>query len=148
MITLLKVIVSYLAAGVTAAVLACFAATQFTLAGLSNFGMDVSIADRISATVHDVIGMGPPYMAVIGVGFLIAFAFTALLLRWAPGSRGLWFSVSGAVAIVAAILIIKYFLGGTIIGAARSPLGLACQGLAGAAGGWLFAQILPRRNLT
>ncbi len=146
MLTLIRIVASYLAAVVTAAVLACIANTQFTLAGLVNFGMAVSISDRFSATVHDVIGMGPPYMIIIGVGFLIAFCFTAILMRWVSGSRAAWFSAAGAAAIVAALLIIKFYLGGTVVGGARTLLGLTVQGLAGAAGGWMFARLLPRRE--
>ena len=143
---LVRVVASYVAAIVAAAVLACIVNTQFTLAGLASFGMEVSLSDRLSATVHDVLGMGPPYMVVLAVGFVIAFVFTAILLRWVPGSRTVWFSAAGAVAVVAAILIIKYNLGGTVVGAARTPLGLGGQALAGAAGGWLFARLLPGRD--
>ena len=145
-ITVLRVLVSYAAAIVTAAVLACAAATQFMLAGLGNFGMQVTLSDRWSATLHDIVGMGPPYMMFLSVGFLIAFTVTAILLRWVPGSRSAWYSAAGAVAIVAILMMIKYSLGGTVVGAARTLFGLAVQALAGGAGGWLFARLLPRKK--
>jgi hypothetical protein len=142
----LKIIGAFLAAIVTADVLACIGSTQFVLAGLTNMGMDVSIAVRFSATIHDVVGMAPPYAVVIAVAFLLAFAFSALLLRWIPGSRVLWYSASGTVAIIAALLIVEFQLGGMLVGGARTPMGLAVQGLAGGLGGWVFARLLPRRG--
>lgn len=142
----LRIPVAYLAAVAVAAVLGCAGSTQFTLAGLSGFGIEVPLADRLSATVHDVVGMGPLYALIAAVAFLPAFAIAATLLRWVPGPRPFWFAVAGGAAIVAAILIIRYSVGGTIIGGARTPLGLLVQALACGAAGWLFARVLAWRR--
>ena len=138
----LKIPGAYLAAVVAAAVLGCIASTQFMLAGLVGFGMEVPLADRLSATVHDVIGMGPLYALIAAVAFLPAFGIAAVLLRWVPGPRPFWFAVAGAASVVAAILIIKLVAGGTIIGGARTPPGLLAQALVGGIAGWLFARIV------
>ena len=144
----MRVAAAYVAAGVVAAVLGCIASTQFTLAGLVGFGMEVPVADWLYATLHDVIGMGPLYMTIAAVAFLPAFGIATGLLRWVPGARGFWFAVAGAASIVTAILIIKFTAGGTVIGGARTPPGLLAQALAGGAAGWLFARILAWKPLT
>ena len=100
------------------------------------------LADRLSATVHDIIGMGPLYALIAAVAFLPAFVLATVLLRWVPGPRPFWFAVAGGAAIVTAILVIRYFVGGTIIGGARMPLGLLGQALACGVAGWLFARVM------
>lgn len=142
----IKVAVGYLAAVPTAAVLGCIASTQFMLAGLVGFGMEVPFADRVAATVHDVIGMGPTYGVIIAVALLPAFGIAAVLLRWVPGPGSFWFAVAGAAAIVVAILVVKFAVGGTVIGGGRTPLGLFTQGLAGGVAGWVFASVIGWRR--
>ena len=137
---------AYAAAVATAAVLGCIASTQFVLAGLVGFGLEVSPADWLAATVHDVVGMGPLYAQIAAVAFVPAFGIAAILLRWVPGARSFWFAVAGAAAIVVAILIIRFFVGGTVIGGARTFLGLAAQALACGVAGWLFALLADRKR--
>ncbi len=144
----LKVPVAYLAAIAAAAVLGCIASTQFVLAGLAGFGMEVSFVDRLSTTVHDVIGMGPLYALIAAVAFLPAFGIAAVLMRWVPGSRPFWFAVAGAASILTAILVIRFVVGGTVIGGARTAPGLLVQALAGGVAGWLFARIVAWRGRT
>ena len=138
----LRVPAAYVAAVAAAAVLGCAGSTQFVLAGLSGFGIEVPLTDRLSATVHDIVGMGPFYALIAAVAFLPAFVIAATLLRWLPGPRPFWFAAAGAAAIVTAILIIRYVTGGTVIGGARTPLGLLVQALACGAAGWLFARVM------
>ncbi len=143
---LLRIPVAYAVAVAVAAVLGCAGSTQSVLAGLQGLGIDVPLADRLSATVHDIVGMGPLYALIAAVAFLPAFAIAATLLRWVPGPRPFWFAVAGGAAIVSAILIIRYVVGGTVIGGARSASGLLVQALACAVAGWLFARLLDWRH--
>ncbi|MDE0367003.1 MAG: hypothetical protein OXP09_15715 [Gammaproteobacteria bacterium] len=138
----LRIPAAYVVAVAAAAVLGCAASTQITLNGLSGFGIDVPLTDRLSATVHDIAGMGPFYAQIAAVAFLPAFAIAAFLLRWVPGPRPFWFAVAAGGAIVTAILIVRYFVGGTVIGGARTPFGLLTQALACGAAGWLFARVM------
>ena len=138
----LRIPAAYLAAVAAAAVLGCAASTQFMLSGLSGFGIEVALAVRLSATAHDIVGMGPLYALIAAVAFLPAFVLAAALLRWVPGPPPFWFAVAGGAAIVTAILLIRYAAGGTVIGGARTPLGLLAQALACGMAGWLFARVM------
>jgi len=126
-------------------VLGCAGSAQFMLAGLAQLGIEMSLAQRLSTTFSDIVGMGPTYTIIAAVAFLPAFGIAAVLMRWVPGPRPFWFAVAGGAAIVTAILIIRQVTdGATIIGGARTPLGLVVQAGAGAAAGCLFGWILRR----
>ena len=142
----LKMLAAYLAAIATATVLGCIGSTQFTLAGLANLGIEVPPGDWVAATLHDVLGMGPLYAQIAVVAFVPAFSIAALLLRWVPGPRPFWYAVAGAASIVAAILIVRAIVGGTVIGGARTLPGLLVQALAGAVAGWCFARLSAGRR--
>ena len=83
----LSVPAAYLAAILAASVLGCAASTQFTLAGLRSFGIDVPWTDWLAATLHDIVGMGPTYALVVAVAYLPGFLIAAFLLRWVPGPK-------------------------------------------------------------
>ena len=142
----LRVPTAYAASVAVAAVLGCAASTQFMFAGLAGFGFEVPLADRLSATLHDIAGMGPFYSLVVAVAFPPAFAVAGLLLRWVPGPRPFWYAVAAGAAIVTAILIIRYIGGGTPFGGARTPFGLLTQALACGAAGWLYGRMLAWRR--
>ena len=142
----LRLPASYVVAVLIVSVLGCAASTQFTLAGLVGFGIEVPWVDWLAATAHDVVGMGQTYALVAAVAFLPGFGIAAILLRWVPGPRPFWFAVAGGAAIVTAILLLRYLGGGTIFGGARTPLGLFAQALAGGVAGWLFAQLMSWRR--
>ncbi len=144
----LRIPFAYLAAVGAATILGCAASTQVVLSGLPGFGIEVPLADRLSATVHDIVGMGPTYVLIAATAFLPAFAIAAFLLRWVPGPRPFWFAIAGAAAIVTAIMVIRHFVGGTVIGGARTPIGLLGQALACGVAGWLFARLSAWRAAT
>ena len=67
---------AFLLAVATATVIGCVSATQFVISALGDIGISVSLADRLSTTLHDVFGMGQllyiVYGAALLAGFLIA----------------------------------------------------------------------------
>jgi hypothetical protein len=133
-------LLAFIAAVLTTAVLGAVASTQFVLAALAAVGAAIPLADRLSMTLQDVVGMLPLYGAVVAVGFVVAFPVAARVIRVLPQARLLGYALAGAVAVVASILVLAQLFGLTPIAGARSMLGLAVQGLAGAAGGAVFAR--------
>ena len=134
-------LLAFLAAVLAAEVLAAAAASQFVLHNLATLGVDVSFADRITTTAHDVVGMLPSYGPIIGAAFLVALPIAGFIASRTGMTRSLLFTIAGGVAILAALLIMRKVFEITPIAAARSATGLATQVLAGAIAGYLFARL-------
>ena len=137
----LRRIVALVAAIVATAVLGSLASTHFVLFGLTDLGVHIGFTDRLYAYGHDVAGMAPLFSGLVAVGFLIAFPVAALVVRFLPKLRTLGYAAAGAAAILAILLGMETTLATMPIAGARTTLGLVAQGVAGAIGGLVFAQI-------
>ena len=135
-----------LGVAVTAAI-GAVASTHFVLASLADLNVQVPIGKRLFAYGHDLIGMVPTLAVVVAVGFAIAFPVAAAAGRFLPRWRAIAYPLAGAVAIVAALLLMNAVLGMMPLAGARGPLGLVAQGMAGAAGGYVFGAV-SRRSRT
>lgn len=142
----LRRIVAYFAAVATTAVLGCIASTHFVLRGLTELGVSIDFGKRLHAIGHDVLGMGPLLGVLVAFCFLIAYPVAALVVRFLPRLRTAGYSAAGAVAILVALYAMEAALATMPIAGARTPMGLAAQGVAGAAGGLVFALLSSRRR--
>lgn len=136
-----KIVLGFVLAVIVATVLGAIAHTQFVLAGLTDLGVAVPFGERMSMTLHDILGLGPLYGGIVGLGFLVAMAAGALVFRLAGIQRTLIYAVAGAVAIAAALTTMGMVYDITPIAGARSMAGFAAQMIAGALGGLTFARI-------
>ncbi len=134
----------FLASVVVAYGLATITATQSVIARLAGMGVDVTFADRVSMTLHDLAGMAGMFLPIIAFGFLLAFLVTALLCRWLGAWRAVLYPLAGGVALICIHLALNHAFQITPIAIARSHLGLLIQGLAGAAGGYAYVALLQR----
>ncbi len=141
--TLAMYVAAFLLAVITTGLAASVFSTQFVLAGLESTGVDVPLAERVRMTVLD-LRILILYSMLIAAFFLPAFLVAGLCAGRLPGSRRAWFAPAGASAIVIGLKLMEYSLGGMMVAGARSPAGLVFQGLAGALGGWCFAQLTTR----
>lgn len=139
---MIRVLKAFFPAVIVAYVLGCLLATQVVLGNLGEMGVEVSMATRLQASLHDLLGM-TAYLLLILVAFVLAMPIAAGLVRMhaVPGTRVFWFTLAGFVALVALHLIMRQVLGLYPVAAAREWSGLLLQGLAGAAGGFLFSAI-------
>ena len=144
--TWLRRIVAYFAAVGATAVLGCIASTHFVLRGLTELGVSIGFGEWLSTIGHDVLGMGPMLGILVAVCFLIAFPVAALIVRFLPNLRTVGYVAAGGVAILVALYSMEAALATVPIAGARTPLGLAAQGVAGAAGGFVFALLSRRRS--
>lgn len=140
--SLIGTIIAFAVSVAVAVVVAAGLSTQFVLAELAALGATITMEQRISTTIHDIIGMAGLYGAIIAVGFLIAFLVAGFMAR-RTGSRAIVFAVAGATSIAVAIGTMMYLFEATPIAAARTPLGFGSQILAGAIGGWIFTLMTP-----
>lgn len=127
--------------------LAILCQTQMVLATLGSLGVNISLADRLAASWHDLIGMAGGYLPVVMIALLVGFAIAAVLLRWLAWPAWLGFALGGGLAILATLQMMSAAFGGIApIAGARGTLGLLLQGLAGAAGGVVFAWLARFSN--
>mgnify|MGYP001068334362 FL=1 len=112
--------------------------SQVNLASIIELGMVVDISVRIDAALHDLTHMYDIYLPVVVVALLIAFSVATGIIKFVPDLRLFGYVLAGFVGLVAIHVIAKMVLGMTGIAATRSLAGLLLQGVAGAAGGWMF----------
>jgi len=137
----LRFLAAFSAGGISAYILGTALNTQFVLAG---HNVPVSFGDRLNMTMFDISNM-LLYLAMILVGFLIAFGIAALLKRQLPKLSAAAYPIAGAAAL-GVILGAMYLTFQTVpISGARSTFGFLSQMLAGGVGGWVFARILDRK---
>ena len=137
---MIRVLSGFFPAVIVAYVIGSLLATQVVLANLASMGVDISLATRLDASLHDLLGMSTSYLLLILVAFIIALPVAAGLSKWL-GARALWFTLAGFVALVMLHVIMRQVLGVWPIAAAREWPGLLMQGGAGAVGGFLYSYI-------
>lgn len=120
---------------------AATAATHSVLTSLASLGVQVTLSQRLEATGHDLAGMAPSFLPLLGVGLLIAFLVTAAITRFVTSWRTPLYMLAGATAIITVHVALKVTLDITPVAAARTMPGLFVQALSGAAGGLVFARL-------
>lgn len=143
---ILKLVLAFVAAVIATTILGAAFHTQFVIGRLTDMGIAVSFADRMSTTLHDIAGMAPLFGMVIAIGFLVAFLAGALVYRFAGVQRDLIYVVAGAVAIAVALSAMAMVYNITPIAGARSWAGFVAQMAAGALGGYVFALVSRMRT--
>lgn len=132
-----KLFITFSLSVVVAYTLASLAHTQQVLSGLLQLGVLIPLADRIEMMAGDWIGLYL-YLAVITIGFLIAFGCMALIRRVLPTPARVTYAVGGALAMLVILWSMRELASLTPIAGARGVLGMSLQCLAGAAGGAVF----------
>lgn len=131
---------TFFAAVLATYVVATVLASNSALSSISALGLPIRFGQRISVIAHDLAGMATSLLPLIVIGFLVAFLVTALLTRWWPNIRVVLYVISGALAVIGIHTALNLAFDITPVAAARTTGGLLMQGVAGAAGGYLFAR--------
>lgn len=141
-----RILLAYLISLVVVTVLGSAASTYFVLERLAALGVEISTDLRVATILRDIVGIAPLYGLITGIGLAIAFAAAAGVNRLVPGHRIVVFIVAGAAGVVTTWLVgEQFFWHVQPVGGARSVLGMAAQGGAGAVAGLAFAMFVPRR---
>ena len=127
--------------------LASIVGTQIILADIMSFGLDVSYPDRVSATIHDIIGLSPTLSILTGAAFLVAFLVAALCSRFLGGNRTYWYMAAGFTSIPVTLILVKALMGGTLFAAARGGFGMLLIAVCGLVGGWIFARLTQSEDI-
>ena len=131
----------FLIATICAFVLASLFHSQFVMAELTAVGINISLTDRLSMSLDDLIGLYPTYGVVIAISLLLAFSLTTLLLKRFTIPFSLLYFIGGGLSVTTALLVMHPLLDITLIAGARSTFGFIFQALAGAMGGWVFSHL-------
>ncbi|MGC6475890.1 MAG: hypothetical protein ACON41_04565 [Parvibaculales bacterium] len=124
-------------------ILAATVATHFVLNELTKLGVEVALQTRLSTTFYDILGMAPTLTPIFGIGLLIAFAVTGLVIRKLPAAQkrpSLAYAIAGFVSVMTALLAMEAVFGLWPIPAARSLSGLLALSVCGAIAGYIFAR--------
>ncbi|MBT8078135.1 MAG: hypothetical protein KJO31_06130 [Gammaproteobacteria bacterium] len=140
---MIRRILTFLGAALVTYVLAALLASNSALDSIVALGLPISLGQRLSANVHDLLGMATSFLPLVVIALLIAFLVASLAARRLPGLRLPLFALAGAVAIVGIHVTLKLTFDITPIAAARTAGGLLMQGAAGAVGAYLFARLQP-----
>lgn len=145
--TVVRILLGFLAAVAAAFVLASAFHTHMVIDALGAAGAVVSLDRRLSMTVNDLAGLAPQFGAVVAIALAVGFLVAAGLRRVLKPLAPLAYPLAGAAAIgVALTAMSAAFDGITPIAGARTMLGFALQCLAGAVGGLVFSAIAVRRG--
>jgi hypothetical protein len=136
----LKLATALLVSAAVTSLLASIFSTQFVVAGLQTINVDIPVSTRLSMTAAD-FGILTVLLPAVLACFLIAFLVAGFCAARLGGSRSSWFTAAGATSLVAELMIMQGVFGVMPVSGARSMAGLLTQGIAGAAGGYLFARL-------
>jgi hypothetical protein len=129
---------AFLTAALTTYFLAAVAATQSVMNRLADMGVEVPFNDRMATTFADLAGMFGTFMPLLLIALALGFVIAALISRFRPGWKSFGYPLAGFAAVITMHLLMHAVLEITPVAATRSVAGLLVQGLAGAAGGWVF----------
>ena len=142
--TILRLILAYLAAVLVMAALGVIAQSLFVLAGLGEVGARIPLSAALGMMADDLLGLGPIYAVIIAIGFVIALPAAALAGRVLPLPRAVVFGAAGLVCIAVMLTLMKdVFFGVQLIAGARSLPGFWAQAVMGALAGLAFAALTP-----
>lgn len=141
-----QVVLAFAIAVLATTVLGTMTQTQFNLAALQALGTPIPLGARATATGHDLLHFTPSLGPIVAGGFLVAFIVSGLLARWRPAARVALHALAGFAAVVTAMVLMNHLFGITAVAAVRGLFGLLALGACGAAGGWVFARLVRRRE--
>ena len=127
--------------------------TLSNLFWLISVGMPVSIGIFFSTYFENLISMNLsgaiPLIALVAIGFLIAYSVARIILIWIRVSRSYAYALAGAVAILAIVLLMPLaFYNLDILAGGRSTLGKSILTLFGLISGYFFGASLDKQRAT
>ena len=132
----------------------CLVILQETMSNifwLISVDMPVSLGVFISTYLNNLFAMNlsgaVPMIALIAIGFLIAYLVTRIILIWINVPRSYAYAVAGAVAILAIVLLMPLaFYNLDILAGGRSVLGKSILTFFGLLSGYYFGKTLDRQR--
>ena len=132
----------------------CLVILQETMSNifwLISVDMPVSLGVFISTYLNNLFAMNlsgaVPMIALIAIGFLIAYLVTRIILIWINVPRSYAYAVAGAVAILAIVLLMPLaFYNLDILAGGRSVLGKSILTFFGLLSGYYYGKTLDKQR--
>lgn len=126
-------------------ILASLCHSQFVLYELSALNITIDPMTRLHSSVNDMLGLLPGYGPIILVSLGLGLAIIHGIKIKSGWSSQWLYPVAGALGLFVAHQAMYPIFNITLIAGARSTLGLLCQCLAGAFGGWVFGYLSQKK---
>ncbi|HWV09024.1 MAG TPA: hypothetical protein VN156_05750 [Pseudomonas sp.] len=134
-----RALLHFLFAVLLATAVGTIAQTQFNLAAIQAIGAPIPLDVRLQTTALDLLGFSPTFGALVLVGFLFAIPAAAWSSRGLPALRWLVFALTGALTVLAALMLANALAPmPTLIGANRTLLGTLALMASGSAGALFY----------
>ena len=112
---------------------------------LSTLNISIGFEVFINSLLHDWLNFSPLLFIVYGIGFLIAFIVSKLLLTLINWKKELVYGLSGAFAVATILYLSVALLFETqVIAGNRYTLGWVFHVVFGFIGGYIFASLLKK----
>lgn len=133
----------------------CLVILQETMSNifwLISVDMPVSIGIFMTTYFNNLFAMNLsgaiPLVALVAIGFLVAYLVTKIILRWVNISKSYAYALAGAVAILAIVLLMPLaFYNLDILAGGRSILGKSILTFFGLISGYYFGKSLEKQEI-
>ena len=133
----------------------CLVILQETMSNifwLISVDMPVSLGIFMTTYFNNLFAMNLsgaiPLVALVAIGFLVAYLVTKIILRWVNISKSYAYAVAGAVAILAIVLLMPLaFYNLDILAGGRSILGKSILTFFGLISGYYFGKSLEKQEI-
>ncbi len=139
----MRAVLGFVLAVIVLAVLGSISHAVMNQGDLAAIGAEFPIGDRISWAMHDIVGMGPIFGAIMSVGLLIAFIVAGIVSGFVTPLRTIVYVVAGAAAVIGTLMVLPFvFPGGvTAISSTRELDGTIGLAIAGALAGLTYVMV-------
>jgi len=133
----------------------CLVILQETMSNifwLISVDMPVSLGIFMTTYFNNLFAMNLsgaiPLVALVAIGFLVAYLVTKIILRWVNISKSYAYALAGAVAILAIVLLMPLaFYNLDILAGGRSILGKSILTVFGLLSGYYFGKSLEKQEV-
>ena len=133
----------------------CLVILQETMSNifwLISVDMPVSLGIFMTTYFNNLFAMNLsgaiPLVALVAIGFLVAYLVTKIILRWINISKSYAYALAGAVAILAIVLLMPLaFYNLDILAGGRSILGKSILTFFGLISGYYFGKSLEKQEI-
>jgi len=150
----MKMIINSLNITLSIIIATCLVILQETISNISwllSVDMPVSLGIFISTYFNNLLAMNlsgaVPFIALVAVGFLIAYLVTRIILIWVNVPRPYAYGFAGATAILAIVLLMPLaFYNLDILAGGRSIFGKSILTFYGLVCGYYFGKTLDKQR--